>query len=320
MRIFLTGATGVIGLRLVPLLVAAHHRVTALGRTAPKRTVLERLGAEPAAVDLFDAWAVRRAVAHHDTVINLATHIPRSSLRMMLPGAWRENDRIRRTGSRILAEAAQAEGVTRFIQESFAPIYEDGGEGWVDELAPVRFTRYNRSVGDAEHSAGWFTERGGTGIVLRFAAFYGPDAAQTLELIASVRKGRALLPGRPEGFFSSISHDDAAAAALAALGVPAGIYNAGDDEPVTRREYVDTLAQALGVPPPRFPPSWLTRLGGSLAETIGRSLRLSNRKLREATGWTPQYRSVRQGWRPVVAALGANAGLIPQDGLGEAQR
>lgn len=303
MRVFLAGATGVVGRRLVPLLVAAHHRVTAVGRTPEKRAVLGRLGAEPVALDLFDAAAVHRAVTRHDAVINVATHIPRSSLRMMLPGAWRENDRIRRTGSRILAEAARAGGATRFIQESFAPIYEDGDDGWVDEHSPVRLARYNRSVGDAERSAEWFTAQGGIGVVLRFAAFYGPDAAQVRELIASVRKGRALLPGRPEGFFSSISHDDAASAVLAALGVPPGIYNVADDEPVTRRAYVDTLAQALGVAPPRLPPAWVSRLGGSLAETIGRSLRLSNRKLREATGWAPRYRSVREGWRPVVAAL-----------------
>jgi nucleoside-diphosphate-sugar epimerase len=303
MRIFLNGATGVVGRRLVPLLVASHHRVTAVGRTAAKRAILERLGAEAVALDLFDAGAVRRAVAHHDAVINVATHIPRSSLRMMLPGAWRENDRIRRTGSRILAEAARASGATRFIQESFAPIYEDGGEHWLDESSPVRFVRYNRSIGDAERSAAWFAEQGRTGVVLRFAAFYGPDAGQLLELIASIRKGRALLPGRPGGFFSSISHDDAATAVLAALRVPAGTYNVTDDEPVTRREYVDTLARALGVPPPRFPPAWLSRLGGSLAETIGRSLRLSNRKLRDASGWAPQYPSVRQAWRPLVERL-----------------
>lgn len=303
MRVFLTGATGVVGRRLVPLLVASRHRVTAVGRTAAKRATLRRLGAEPVALDLFDAAAVRRVVAPHDVVINLATHIPRSSARMMLPLAWRENDRIRRVASRILAEAAMAEGVTRFIQESFAPIYEDGGDRWLDELAPVRLARYNRSIGDAERSAVWFTERGGTGVVLRFAAFYGPDATQLRELIASIRKGRALLPGRPEAFFSSVAHDDAATAALAALRVPAGVYNVVDDEPVTRREYVDTLAQALGVAPPRLPPVWLSRLGGSLPETIGRSLRLSNRKLHDATGWQPQYRCVRQGWRPIVATL-----------------
>ena len=308
MHVFLAGATGVVGRRLVPLLLASRHRVTAVGRTAAKRARLERLGAEPAAVDLFDTAAVRRAVAHHDAVINVATHIPRSSVRMMLPGAWRENDRIRRVVSHTLAVAAHAEGVMRFIQESFAPIYEDGGDRWVDELAPVRLARYNRSIGDAEHSAAWFTQQRGTGVVLRFAVFYGPDAAQLVELIAGIRKGVALLPGRPEGFFSSVSHDDAATAVLAALRVPAGIYNVADDEPVTRREYVDSLAQALGVAPPRFPPRWLTRLGGSLAETIGRSLRLSNRKLRDATSWEPQYRSVRQGWRPVVAALRPDGG------------
>jgi nucleoside-diphosphate-sugar epimerase len=318
MKVFLAGATGVVGRRLVPLLVASRHRVTAVGRTAAKRATRKRLGAAPVALDLFDAAAVRRAVAHHDAVINLATHIPPSSVRMMLPGAWRENDRIRRIGSRNLAEAARAGGAMRFVQESFAPIYADGGERWVDELHPIRVARYNRSVGDAEHSAAWFTEKGGTGVVLRFAAFYGPDAAQLVELIAGIRKGRALLPGRPEGFFSSISHDDAATAVLAALRVPAGIYNVTDDEPVTRREYVDTLAQALGVGPPRLPPAWASWLGGSLAETIGRSLRLSNRKLRDATGWEPEYRSVRQGWRPVIAAL--QPAPILKDGLGTAQR
>ena len=320
MRIFLAGATGVVGRRLVPLLTASRHRVTAVGRTAAKRATLARVGAEPVAVDLFDAAAVRKAVAHHDVVINLATHIPRSSLRMMLPGAWRENDRIRREASRILAEAARAAGTTRFIQESFAPIYEDGGDRWLDEFSPVRLARYNRSIADAEHSASWFTEGGGTGVVLRFASFYGPDATQVRELVASVRNGRALLPGRPDGFFSSISHEGAATAVLAALRVPAGIYNVTDDEPVTRREYVDSLAQALGVRPPRFPPRWLTRLGGSLAETIGRSLRLSNRRLRDATGWEPHYPSVRQGWREVVAALEPRDVPILKDGLGETRR
>ena len=303
MRVFLTGATGVVGRRLVPLLVASRCRVTAVGRTAAKRTVLQRLGAEPVALDLFDAAAVRRAVARHDALINLATHIPRSSVRMLLPAAWRQNDRLRRVASHTLADAAHAAGVARFIQESFAPIYEDTGDRWVDELAPIRLARYNRSIGDAERSAARFTERGGTGVVLRFAAFYGADSPLLVELVRAIRKGKAPLPGRPEGFVSSISHDDAATAVLAALRVPAGIYNVGDDEPLTRRQYVDTLAQALGVPPPRFLPRWLTRLGGSLAETIGRSLRLSNRKLHDATGWEPQYRSVRQGWRPVLAAL-----------------
>jgi len=84
-RVFVSGATGVIGSRVVPQLIAAGHRVTAVARSPEKRAALERAGASAINVDLFDPIAVRRAVAGHDVVINLATHIPPSS-RAFLPG------------------------------------------------------------------------------------------------------------------------------------------------------------------------------------------------------------------------------------------
>ena len=114
MRIFLAGATGVIGRRVMPLLVAAGHRVSAIGRTPDKRAALERLGAVPVDADLFAPDALRRAVAGHAVVINLATHLA-SGLRIFLPGAWRENDRVRRIGAANLADAAIAAGAERFI-------------------------------------------------------------------------------------------------------------------------------------------------------------------------------------------------------------
>jgi len=305
MRVFITGATGVVGRRLVPLLVRAGHQVTAVGRAPEKRAALERQGAAAVALDLFAPEAVRAAVRGHDAVVNLATHIPHSFVRMLLPGAWRENDRIRRDGSAVLAGAAIAEGVPRFVQESFAPIYEAGGDRWIDEEWPVRPAKYNRSSLDAERSARRVTAEGGAGVVLRFAGFYGPDAFHVRELARMIRRGRAPLPGSPAGFISSISHDDAATATLAALGVPAGTYNVGDDEPVRRREFVDALAAALGAGPPRLPPAWVARLGGSLGELIARSQRISNRKLRGASGWVPKYPSVREGWRAAVDGLEA---------------
>ena len=303
MRIFMTGATGVVGRRAVPLLVKAGHHVTAVGRTPGKRAALSQAGATPVELDLFDRQAVGRALTGHDAVINLATHIPHSSVSLLLPGAWRENDRIRRDASRILADAASAQGVSRFIQESFAPMYADAGEAWIDETAPIEPARYNRSMLDAERSAESVTRRGGTGIVLRFAGFYGPDSPFALELIAQVRKGRAPIPGPPEAFFSSVTHDDAATAVVAALRLPAGIYNVADDEPLRRRPLVDALALALDVPPPKFPPAWLFALGGSLMKLMARSLRISNRKLREAAGWRPHYPSAREGWKATVEAL-----------------
>ena len=176
---FVTGATGVIGRIVVPELVKRGWRVTAVGRSPAKRAELVKMGARGMELDMFDGSVVRRALDGHDAVINLATHMPPSILRTMLPWEWRENDHIRREGSATLVDAALDVGVTRFVQESFAPVYEDGGDQWIDERWPMRPTKYNRTVLDAEHSAARFTMAGRTGIVLRFASFYGPDSFLT---------------------------------------------------------------------------------------------------------------------------------------------
>src|SRR5512142_1054615 len=158
-------------------------------------------------------------------------------MRAAVPWLWRENDRLRQVASAILSEAARAAGVRHFIQESFAPIYPDRGDRWIDESVALEPVGFNRSVLDAERSAEAFTAGGGTGIVLRFGAFYGPDAAHVIDLIKMVRRGLALAPGPPESFISSLSHDDAASAVVAALGTPAGTYNVVDDAPMTHRAY-----------------------------------------------------------------------------------
>jgi nucleoside-diphosphate-sugar epimerase len=283
-------------------LLAAGHQVTAVGRSPEKRAALERLGAGTAAVDLFDADAVRAAVAGHDAVCNLATHIPPST-RVFLPGAWRENDRIRSIASVNLVEAALAGGAVRFIQESFGLIYPDRGDEWIDETVPLQPARYNRTVLDAERATERFSQAGRAGVVLRFAGFYGPDSGILLDLIKLIRKGWAPIPGSPDGFLSSVSHDDAATAVVAALEVPAGVYNVVDDEPLRRREYFGSLAAALGVKPPKLPPAWMARLMGSMGEMLARSERISNRKLRAASGWAPKYPSVREGFRALAATL-----------------
>src|SRR5262245_28250514 len=112
MRVFLTGATGVIGRRLVPLLREAGHDVTAVARWRGTHARLVAHGATAIALDLFDAPAVRRAIAGHDAVVNLATHIPDPS-RMFLPWAWRENDRLRRDASAVLSDACLTSDVSR---------------------------------------------------------------------------------------------------------------------------------------------------------------------------------------------------------------
>jgi len=307
-KILVTGSTGVVGRRLVPILASAGHSVVAMQHSPDQRGALEALGAAPVDADLFDVASLRRVAAGCDAIVNLATHMPSSSMQLIRRSAWNENDAIRSRGSSNLVDAALAVGVARFIQESFAPAYPDRGDRWIDEAVPLRPVRYNRSLLDAEASATRFTKAGGAGVVLRFAGFYGPDSRFLIDAIGQFRKtGRAFLPGSPDAFASSVSHDDAATAAAAALRVPPGVYNVVDDEPVTRRDYFDSLARALEMPPPKPFSFWTRAMLGSLGEVLSRSQRISNRKLKAASGWMPRYRSVREGWPSVVAALPAAA-------------
>jgi nucleoside-diphosphate-sugar epimerase len=105
--------------------------------------------------------------------------------------------------------------------------------------------------------------------------------------------------GPLDAYFSTLHHDDAASAVAGALGLPSGIYNVVDNEPMTHRQLSDALAAMLGVSPPKAPPDWLTTLSGSLGETMARSLRISNEKLQQQGGWSPAYATSREGWQSV---------------------
>ena len=303
MKVFVTGATGVIGRRVVPLLLAQGHEVTVAARRNGRRPIPWN-DVETSPVDLFDPATLAPALRGRDAVINLATHMPPSSARMLFRRAWRENDRIRREGSRNLVQAALASDVRRLVQESFAPVYPDRGDEWIDESVPLEPEVYNRTILDAEASAGRFGDAGRIGVIVRFAAFYGPDSYPLKDFLKALRRGWAPMPGSPHGFISSVSHDDAAAAVVAALGAPAGAYNVADDEPVRRAVYAGTLATLIGAGPPRFPPAWITPLFG-VARALARSQRISNRRLQDETGWRPRYPSVREGLPVTLGEMAA---------------
>jgi nucleoside-diphosphate-sugar epimerase len=296
-RILVTGATGVIGRLVVPQLVAAGHEVTGVARTPNKRRRLEESGARAVEVDLFDPGQVRQAVSSTEVIVNLATAVPRG-VRLFLRSGWRRMDRIRREVSANLVGAALAGAtVQRLIQESFAPIYADRGDAWIDETAPVAPARYNRSTLDAEAAAERSTHAGRAGVVLRFGFFYGPNDPPTQQIVESVRKGWFPLLGRPEAYTSWVRHEDAASAVVAALDLPAGVYNVVEDEPLPRGELATRLAQVLDVKPPRLLPAWLAPLAGTVGRTMARSLRISNARLKNTGRWAPRYRTMVEGLR-----------------------
>jgi nucleoside-diphosphate-sugar epimerase len=186
------------------------------------------------------------------------------------------------------------------VQESFAPIYANGGDSWLDESSVVHPVRYNRSVLDAEANAERMTLAGRVGVVLRFGMFYGVDDPPTELLIGGVRHGIFPLIGAPDAYVSFIEHGDAASAVIAALSVPAGIYDAVDDEPLRRRDLAEAIAKTLGKRPPRFLPERLARVTGSIGETSARSLRISNRKLRQMSDFSPRYRNAADGMAAII--------------------
>ena len=305
MKVFVAGGTGVLGrASLRPLLDRGHHvRTTARG--AEKAHTVRNLGAEPIDVDLYDGAALRQAIKGSDVLIRLTTRIG-SLLGMRSAGAWEETNRLRTVGARILVDAAIAEGVKVYVHESVGFVYQDGKSSWLTEEAATDDggTRILSSTLRGEHEAVRFSQSGGRGIILRFGAFYGPDAPSSSETAAMARKRMLVQIGPGTSFFSSVYVPDAGRAVAAAVDLPAGIYNVCDDEPLAFHQYLQSVADAVGAAKPLRVPGVLGRLlFGDAWKYLSRSLRLSNGKLRAASNWTPVMRSAREGWSLTAHAL-----------------
>jgi nucleoside-diphosphate-sugar epimerase len=314
MIVFLTGGTGAIGRPLVPRLITAGHSVRATVRSEEKAALVRQMGAEPVAVDLFDGDALAAAVDGSDAVLHFATSIPPVS-KAMRASAWTANDRLRSETTALLVGAAERAGVGRVVAESITFTYRDSGAEWIDETTPLDVAGgLAASVVRLEELVTGFAAGGGAGVVLRFGLFYGPDTRLD-EALRLARRRVSPVPGRRDAYVSSIHTDDAAAAVVAALDAPAGVFNVVDDEPVTRTDYVEAFARAFGLARLRGLPAWALKLGEVVADAdvgiLGRSQRVSNRRFREATGWVPAHPSVRTGWQATADAYRAAAGVAP---------
>jgi 2-alkyl-3-oxoalkanoate reductase len=296
MKIFITGATGVLGRVVTRLLVDGGYPVSALARNARNESQLRAAGAEPIRADLFAPATLRSALAGRDAVLHLATRIPRPE-DATRPNAWHENDRIRSEGTRNLVDAALEHGVKTFIYPGIVFMYRDGGDAWLDVSAPTQPTPILRSSLYAEREVDRFTNGGGRGIVLRMGGFYGPTAPNSEQMLRSARRGIATIFGRGGAYQPLIWVDDAALAVVDGFRTaPAGIYNIVDDDPLRRSDLASQLAKAVGRKRLlRLPTFFLWLFGGKNVMFLARSQRVSNRKFKEATGWSPMIPSAREG-------------------------
>jgi nucleoside-diphosphate-sugar epimerase len=299
MHVFVAGATGVLGSAAVRRLVAGGHEVTGIARGAAKQRALAEAGARAVAADIFDPAAVRAVVEGHDVVCNLTSHIPVGTAAVR-SSAWRENDRIRTEGSAVLAKAAADCGALRFVQEGVAFVYADAGEAWITESSRLDPPPVTRSSVTAADNAMSFADEYRFAVVLRFGLLYGDDA-NTRWTLDRVRRGKPVLVGDPAGYMSPITVDDAAAAVLAALAAPSGVYNVAGT-PVRREEYARALGTAAGSESSaRFVSPMAMRLAGKKLEPLARSLRVSSDAFHTATGWRART-ALAEGFASAVKA------------------
>jgi len=218
MRVFLAGAAGAIGRRLVPLLIRAGHQVTGTTRSRERAKELERAGVTPAVLDVFEPEAVIAAVrlARPEVVIHQLTDLPREYDEGRLAAAYAGNARIRTEGTRNLLAAARGARVRRLVVQSIAFAYPAGGEPHI-ETDPLDTSDPRRAVtvqGAVAMEQEVLAEPAMETIVLRYGLLYGPG---TWFRHASRRPAL---------------HVDAAAQATmlaVARGAP-GIYNITEDE------------------------------------------------------------------------------------------
>ena len=315
MKIFIAGATGVLGRALVPKLVTQGHEVVGMTRTASKQDLLRSLGAKPVVADALDPDAVAQAVASaepevivHQLTALSGTMSAREARHPDRSAAATMTNRLRIEGTDHLLAAGRAVGARRFVAQSFGAFrFARTGGPVLTEADPLQPDDPPAALRTAQ--AGYLyleqavtTIDWGEGIALRYGGFYGPGTGISLApdavLAAPIRKRRFPIVGDGGGVWSHVHVDDAAAATAVAVerGEP-GVYYVVDDDPAPVREWLPVVASALDAKPPRRIPRWLGRLAAGEAATamMTETKGASNEKAKRELGWSPRYASWRQG-------------------------
>jgi len=321
MRVFVTGASGAIGSRIVPRLIDAGHEVVGTHSSPKSAELLRRLGATPVRLDLLDAHAVRAAVleSEPEAIVHEATALANVKFGRNQDKVVAKTNVLRTKGTDALLAAAREAGVRRLVAQSVAAYSRYAREGGpvkteddpVD-AAPMR--TFRESAAAIDHLEEAVLDFGG--IALRYGVFYGAANDGTIE---PVRKRQFPIVGDGGGIWPWIHLDDAAAATVLALDHDGpAIYNIVDDDPAPVREWLPVLARDLGAKPPRRIPVWLARLvAGEFVVVLSTEARgASNAKAKRELGWTPRYPSWRTGFKAAYSAIaiadGPKAHRAPQ--------
>jgi nucleoside-diphosphate-sugar epimerase len=304
MKLFIAGASGVLGRRLVRQLTARGHSVIGLARSPKTEITVKESGGQPSHADLFDAESLARAAEGSDTIIHAATAIP--TKQRTAPADWAMNDHIRRKGTRCLTEAAAKIGAKNYLQQSIAWVARPVDESPFTEDSPTVPDPTIQSAIDAEtiaREAG--AAEGFTVSILRGGFFYDFESAHTRMIADALRHRKMPIIGSGDAIWTMIHTDDAASAYVSAAEKPMnGIWHIVDNELVQVGAFLDEFAARLGAPAPRRVPIWLAKwfADEQAISYFTKSTRTSNARFRNDFGWTPRYPTYHEGLEQIVSA------------------
>jgi 2-alkyl-3-oxoalkanoate reductase len=310
MRIFVAGATGAVGRRLVPRLVGAGHAVTGLTRTPAKADLIRELGAEPAVADALDERSIRAAVgaARPDAIVHELTDLTGATDLRRFDRTFASSNRLRTVGTDHLLTAARDCGVRRMVAQSFCgwPYAREGGyvKSEDDPLDPDPPPEMRRTLDAIRHlERAVATSAAPEGVILRYGGFYGPDTGVfDPGTVAQIRRRLVPVIGGGTAWWSFLHIDDAAEATALAVERGRGVYNIVDDDPAPVREWLPAVAAMLGAKPPFRVPAWMARFvaGEPLVVMMTQSRGGANAKAKREIDWRPRHPSWRQGFAEIA--------------------
>lgn len=307
MKVFIAGATGVLGRRLVEQLTERDHDVIGLARDEAGARLVERHGGVPRRGDVLEPETLAQAMDDDvEVLIHAATAIPGST--KPSDAEWTRNDRVRLDGAKNLLEAASAD-LQHVLFPSVVWVARQPDGSAFDETAERYPDRATQSAVDVEDL---LEEQADAmrfdAAILRCGFFYAPDARDTREWATQLIDGDLPivgggLLGRQDAALSFVHADDAATAFVDAVESRAnGIYHIVDDESVTAATFFRTFAELLDAPEPNRVPAWLARffIGKINAKSLTSPMPTANEKAQRELDWELEYPTYRDGLEQVV--------------------
>ena len=319
MKLFITGATGSLGTKTVEFLSKQNHEIYALVQSKSKSKKLKETGTNTIVGDLFDKKFMIENTKGFDGLIHLASSVPKKFNTKAKD--WKEHIKLQIDAVKILANVIMRNKISFYIQPSSLLGYGHRKGNWIDESIklpyPVKtYYELDQEFLDVlelsvknEYILNTVFKSHFPRIILRLGLLYGPDSFHTQELLEQVEKNVFPIIDKGTGYLNLIHVDDAASAIAYSVNNHEKLlektFNISDDNPVSNDHFIRYLAKKLGAKDPKAVSSKIGNMliGKFEANIIQSSFRNKNDKFKQVTGWSPHYKSYRDGFESILEII-----------------